>query len=79
MKKVALQKLLSVNVVQKNPPNNYFFNFPLCLEALLQINNHFINNTEYEGAIDGLLRLQDAYRLNTSDIVQGILKGVQYE
>ncbi|TMW47302.1 hypothetical protein DOY81_007612 [Sarcophaga bullata] len=48
-------------------------------KTLLQIKNHFINHTEYEGAIDGLLRLQDVYRLNTSDIAQGILKGIQYE
>ncbi|KAM7359477.1 prolyl 4-hydroxylase subunit alpha-2 [Cochliomyia hominivorax] len=46
---------------------------------LKNIRKYFIEPEEYYGGIDGLLRLQDTYRLNTSDIVQGILQGVKYE
>ncbi|XP_037812162.1 prolyl 4-hydroxylase subunit alpha-2-like [Lucilia sericata] len=48
-------------------------------KILKRIEKHSIENSEYDGGIDGLLRLQDAYRLNTSDIAQGILQGVQYD
>ncbi|XP_046806527.1 prolyl 4-hydroxylase subunit alpha-1-like [Lucilia cuprina] len=48
-------------------------------KTLKKIKKHNIQNSEYEGGIDGLLRLQDVYRLNTSDIAKGILQGVQYD
>ncbi|XP_055848240.1 prolyl 4-hydroxylase subunit alpha-2-like, partial [Episyrphus balteatus] len=33
---------------------------------------------DYEGAIEGILRLQHIYRLNTKDIAQGVLGGIKY-
>lgn len=35
--------------------------------------------SELEGAMVGLLRIQDVYRLKTSDMAQGILEGVKYK
>ncbi|XP_053967677.1 prolyl 4-hydroxylase subunit alpha-1 [Anastrepha ludens] len=35
--------------------------------------------SELDGAIDGLVRIQDVYRLNTADMAQGILDGVKYD
>ncbi|XP_037812178.1 prolyl 4-hydroxylase subunit alpha-2-like [Lucilia sericata] len=46
--------------------------------SLKIIEKHSVDENELEGAIDGLLRLQDTYRLNTTDIAQGILKGISY-
>ncbi|XP_037812171.1 prolyl 4-hydroxylase subunit alpha-1-like [Lucilia sericata] len=48
-------------------------------KTLKKIKKRNIQISEYEGGIDGLLRLQDIYRLNTSDIARGILQGVQYD
>ncbi|XP_061396414.1 prolyl 4-hydroxylase subunit alpha-2-like [Musca vetustissima] len=48
-------------------------------KTLKKIKNTMVNETELDGALEGVLRLQDIYRLNTSDIASGLLQGVQYD
>ncbi|KAI8119596.1 Prolyl 4-hydroxylase subunit alpha-2 [Lucilia cuprina] len=83
----------TVPVFFENPVNKYILTKRLTkdwekIENLMQyqegedllkkIEKHSVKENEFEGAIDGLLRLQDTYRLNTTDIAQGILKGISY-
>ncbi|XP_060648078.1 prolyl 4-hydroxylase subunit alpha-2 [Drosophila nasuta] len=44
----------------------------------LRQRKHMPNEAELEGAIDGLLRLQSIYRLQTKHVAAGILDGVSY-
>lgn len=52
------------------------FNF---IEILKRIENTIVDKSELDGALDGVLRMQDTYRLNASDIARGLLQDVQYE
>ncbi|XP_059217448.1 prolyl 4-hydroxylase subunit alpha-2 [Stomoxys calcitrans] len=78
----------------ENPVNKYLLNKRLTvdwerLENVLQykegektlkrIENTIVNTTELDGALEGVLRLHDVYRLNASDIASGLLQGVQYD
>ncbi|XP_030556430.1 prolyl 4-hydroxylase subunit alpha-2 [Drosophila novamexicana] len=51
---------------------------PLVRLQWLRQQEHMPNAQELEGAIDGLLRLQSIYRLQTSHVAAGILDGVPY-
>ena len=37
------------------------------------------DKNELKGAIAGLLRVQDIYRLRTKDLANGLIEGMQYE
>ncbi|XP_073820421.1 prolyl 4-hydroxylase subunit alpha-2 [Musca autumnalis] len=48
-------------------------------KTLKKIENKIVEESELNGALEGVLRLQDTYRLNSSDIARGLFQGVQYD
>uniref|UniRef100_A0A1I8PVM6 procollagen-proline 4-dioxygenase n=1 Tax=Stomoxys calcitrans TaxID=35570 RepID=A0A1I8PVM6_STOCA len=48
-------------------------------KILKRIENTIVEKSELDGALEGVLRLHDVYRLNASDIARGLLQGVQYD
>lgn len=51
---------------------------PLARLQRLRQQEDMPNDRELEGAIDGLLRLQYIYRLQTKHVAAGVLDGVSY-
>ncbi|XP_075144540.1 prolyl 4-hydroxylase subunit alpha-2 [Haematobia irritans] len=48
-------------------------------KILKKIENTIVEKSELDGALEGVLRLHDVYRLNASDIARGFIQGVQYD